>query len=58
MTLPSLYLSRPAIVMPETALDNEAVLSLLRESFLGSAFEWAPIEQGIQYVFDRFNTKL
>ncbi len=58
MTLPCLYLSRPAIVMPDEALDNDAVLSRVRESFRGSASEWAPIEQGIQYVFDRCNTKL
>jgi 3-oxoacyl-[acyl-carrier-protein] synthase-3 len=58
MTLPCLYLSRPAIVMPDEALDNDAVLSRVRESFRGSASEWGPIEQGIQYVFDRCNTKL
>jgi 3-oxoacyl-[acyl-carrier-protein] synthase-3 len=58
MTLPSLYLSRPAIVMPDAALDNDAVLSRVRESLRGSASEWAPIEQGIQYVFDRCTTKL
>jgi len=56
--LPCMYLSRPAVVLPDAAFDNEAVLSRVRESFRGSASEWDPIEQGIRYVFDRCNTKL
>ncbi|MGH3562829.1 MAG: 3-oxoacyl-ACP synthase III family protein [Mycobacterium sp.] len=58
MMLPRLHLSRPAIVIPDAALDNETVLSSVRESFRGSASEWEPIEQGIRYVFDRCNTKM
>jgi 3-oxoacyl-[acyl-carrier-protein] synthase-3 len=58
MMLPRLHLSRPAIVLPNAALDNDAVLSRVHESFYGSASEWDPIEQGIRYVFDRCNTKV
>jgi 3-oxoacyl-[acyl-carrier-protein] synthase III len=58
MTLPCLHLSRPAIVMPDAAVDNDAVLSRVRESFRGSTSEWGLIEQGIRYVFDRCNTKV
>jgi 3-oxoacyl-[acyl-carrier-protein] synthase III len=58
MILPCIHLSRPAIITPDAALDNDAVLSRVRESFRGSASDWGPIEQGIQYVFDRCNTKV
>jgi 3-oxoacyl-[acyl-carrier-protein] synthase III len=58
MILPCIYLSRPAIVLPDEAVDNEAVLSSVRELFRGSKSEWGPIEQGIRYVFDRCNTQV
>jgi 3-oxoacyl-[acyl-carrier-protein] synthase-3 len=58
MMLPRLHLSRPATVTPDVALDNDAVLSGVRESFRGSASEWEPIEQGIRYIFDRCNTQV
>ena len=58
MTLPRLYLSRPATVLPDVALNNDAVLSRVRESFHGSAAEWDMIEQSIRWVFDRCNTKM
>lgn len=56
--LPGLFLSRPATVLPETAVDNETVLTQIRESFRGGAPDWQPIEQAIRYVFDRCNTKV
>lgn len=58
MTLPSLYFSRPSTVLPDTAFDNDTVLSRLRDSFQGPANQWDPIEQSIRYVFDRCNTKM
>jgi 3-oxoacyl-[acyl-carrier-protein] synthase III len=57
-TLPRLYLSGPATVIPDEALDNEVMLSRVRESFRGSASEWDPIEQSIRYAFDRCNSKM
>lgn len=56
--LPGIYLSRPGTVLPDQAVDNDAALSRLRESYRGSPQEWEPIEQGIRYVFDRCNTKM
>ena len=56
--LPRLYLSRPATVLPDQAIDNEAALSRVRESFRGSKSEWDPIDQSIRHVFDRCNTKM
>ncbi|BBX44357.1 3-oxoacyl-ACP synthase III family protein [Mycobacterium cookii] len=44
--------------MPETALDNEMVLSRVRENFRGPASEWDAIAQGIEYVLGRCNTKV
>jgi 3-oxoacyl-[acyl-carrier-protein] synthase III len=58
MNLPCIHFSRPAIVLPDEALDNDAVLSRVRESFRGAVSEWEPIEQGIRYVFDRCNTQV
>ncbi len=58
MSLPNLYFSRPAIVLPDTAVDNDKVLSRVRESFNGPPSDWDAIEQTIRYVFDRCNTKM
>ncbi len=58
MTLPNLYFSRPAIVLPDTAVDNEKVLSRVRDLYTGPPAEWDGIEQTIRYVFDRCNTKM
>ena len=58
MMLPRLYLSPPATVIPDAAVDNDAVLSRVRESFRGPRSAWDPIEQSIRYVFDRCNTKM
>src|SRR6201996_2847266 len=58
MNLPCMYLSRPAVVIPDTALDNEAVLARVRESFEGTESEWEPVAQGVQYVFGRCNTQV
>jgi 3-oxoacyl-[acyl-carrier-protein] synthase III len=56
--LPRLHLSRPAVVIPDAALDNDAALSRVRESFRGAVSEWDPIERDIRYVFDRCNTQV
>ena len=58
MNLPCMYLSRPAVVIPDAALDNETVLARVRESFRGTESEWDPIAQGVQYVLGRCNTQV
>lgn len=58
MTIPRLYLSRPATELPDTAVDNDEVLALVRESFQGPEVAWRDIEQTIRAVFDLCNTKL
>jgi len=57
MSLPTLYFSRPATVLPDNPLDNDEVLGLVREQFTGPSAEWDGVEQTIRYVFDRCNTK-
>ncbi|HEY1840464.1 MAG TPA: 3-oxoacyl-[acyl-carrier-protein] synthase III C-terminal domain-containing protein [Mycobacterium sp.] len=56
--LPCMYLSRPAVVIPDTALDNETVLSRVRENFRGPESEWDSIAQGVEYVLGRCNTQV
>lgn len=56
--VPRLFFSRPATVLPQDAVDNEMVLSQIRENFNGPAADWQPIELAIRYVFDRCNTKV
>ena len=58
MTLPRLYLSRPATVLADGEFDNEDMIARVRESFRGTDAEWPMIEMGIRYVFDRCNTKV
>jgi 3-oxoacyl-[acyl-carrier-protein] synthase III len=58
MNLPCMYLSRPAVVIPDAALDNETVLARVRESFRGTESGWDPIAQGVQYVLGRCNTQV
>lgn len=56
--LPTVYISRPATILPDTPVDNAAALAHLRESFRGSDDEWQMLEGGVQWVFDRCNTKV
>jgi 3-oxoacyl-[acyl-carrier-protein] synthase-3 len=53
-----MYMSRPAVVIPDAALDNETVLARVRESFRGPESEWDSIAQGVQYVLGRCNTQV
>ena len=55
---PQLYFSRPATILPEVAVDNEESLSRLRECFRGTADEWAMVEAGVRWVFDRCSTQV
>jgi 3-oxoacyl-[acyl-carrier-protein] synthase III len=56
--LPRMYLSRPAVVIPDTAVDNEMVLSRVRDCYRGPESDWESIEQGVQYVLGRCNTQV
>ena len=58
MPFPQLYISRPAVVLPDTAVDNQELLARVRESFRGTPAEWAPIQLAIRYAFDRCNSKM
>ena len=56
--LPRLFFSRPGVVLPETAVDNDEVLRRVKESFRGSVDEWGLLDAGVRYVFERCNTKV
>jgi 3-oxoacyl-[acyl-carrier-protein] synthase-3 len=56
--LPEMYFSRPATILPDTAVDNDAALARLQESFRGTAEEWQMIEAGVRWVFDRCSTQV
>ena len=59
MNLPCMYLSRPAVVIPDAALDDgKRCWRALRESFRETDTEWDPIAQGVQYVLGRCNTQV
>ena len=55
---PHMYLSRPAVVIPETAVDNATVLSRVRDNFRGPEAEWEPVRQGVEYVLGRCSTQV
>lgn len=56
--LPRLFFSRPGVVLPQMAVDNDEVLRRVKESFRGTADEWGFLEAGMRYMFDRCNTKV
>jgi 3-oxoacyl-[acyl-carrier-protein] synthase III len=56
--LPRMFFSRPAVVIPETAVDNATVLARVRQLFRGTDAEWEAISQGLQYVMGRCNTQV
>lgn len=56
--LPQLFFSRPATVLPDVAIDNESSIARLRDCFRGSPEEWAMVESGVRWVFDRCGTQV
>jgi len=46
------------VVIPETAVDNEMVLSRVHDNFRGSEEEWELVKQGVEYVLGRCNTQV
>jgi 3-oxoacyl-[acyl-carrier-protein] synthase III len=57
MSFPEVYLSRPAVVLPEQRLSNDEVLRRIREAYRGSAEDWTIIEAGVRTVFARCNSQ-
>jgi 3-oxoacyl-[acyl-carrier-protein] synthase III len=56
MSLPSVYLSRPAVLLPSHRVDNEDVVRRLRENYRGKPENWSTVEEAVRYVFARCNT--
>ncbi len=57
MSFKPVYLSRPGVVFPETALSNEDVLERIRRNYQGDATTWEGIEAAIRHVFQLCNTQ-
>lgn len=47
-----LYLSRPALWLPETKLTNEDVLERIEARYRGPAGQWPLIRRGVELIFD------
>jgi len=56
--LPRVFISRPAVLVPDVAVDNEESIARVRAAFRGSASEWELVELAIRYVFDQCNSKM
>lgn len=54
---PEIHLSRPAVVLPATSVDNDEVIARVRENFSGPDEEWKPLEFGLHTIFDRCGTR-
>ena len=50
MSMPELHLSRPAVVLPDTVVDNDAVIAQVKTEFKGSDTEWETIEFGLRHI--------
>lgn len=57
MAFPTVYLSRPSVVLPEKHLDNEELLGMVRNQFKGSERVWSRIEATIRFTFRRCGSK-
>lgn len=47
-----LYLSRPALWLPETKISNEEVLERIEARYKGPAGQWPVIRSGLELIFD------
>ena len=58
MSLPELYLSKPGVALPATAVDNAEVIRRVRARFKGSDAEFAVIASAIEHVFGLCKTRV
>jgi len=57
LAFPTVYLSRPTILLPSHKLDNEEVIGRIRANYRGTADGWKEIEQGVRFVLNRCNSE-
>lgn len=58
MSLPELYLSKPGVSLPSTAVDNAETIRRVRARFKGTDEEFAPIASAIEHVFGLCKTRV
>lgn len=51
MGFPEIYLSAPAVILPQTQLSNADVLARVRAHYQGAESDWAAIERRINGIF-------
>jgi 3-oxoacyl-[acyl-carrier-protein] synthase-3 len=51
MSLPRAFLSKPAVTLPETSVDNDEVVRRIRACFRGSEARWRVVEAAVRHVF-------
>lgn len=56
MQLPNTFLSRPTVILPESAVDNEQIVASVRSQYRGQADGWPEIETTMRTVFARCNS--
>jgi 3-oxoacyl-[acyl-carrier-protein] synthase-3 len=52
-----IFLSQPALQLPEQKLDNEEVLRRIRQNYQGDEATWQTIEAGVRIVFQKCNSQ-
>jgi len=57
MTLPEVYLSKPAVCFPKNLVDNDEVLRRVHKQFKGTEDDWSALKSAIGKVFEICNTR-
>lgn len=57
MALPQLYLSKPGVSFPTTAVDNAEILRRVRAQYRGKEAEWPHLQAAIEHMFGLCNTR-
>lgn len=58
MSFPEIHLSRPAVLLPSTMVDNESIISQVQSQFRGTPSEWDTVETGLRTIFAKCDTQV
>lgn len=53
-----LYVSRPAVALPATRVDNDQLMALIRNEYRGEPARWSALEDAIRFILARCNTRV
>ena len=57
MSLPQLFLSKPGVSLPATAVDNVEIIRRVSEHYRGPSAEWPQLQSAIEHMFALCNTR-